>query len=212
MGAAAGAQQSKGLCFRGAVRPECSGFLIFEASAVASTGGQPHTFVTVVPVFNGQPQTLTNTVHDLPSYFSGTLGYLRVVGDRRAIGVIGELGYGTESRLGNVHRVAIMGRERREIGNFTVDGSAGPLGVEVFVPGRDCCSNRVHAYGATAEANVSYHDYIGILGGADLVHGGGRTSYAARAGLRAGSWAAVATSIVVGVGAFVVISALASGT
>lgn len=204
------AADAQGLCFRGPVRRQCSGFVVYEGSAVASSGGPARQFLIVGPVFNGKADTITNTVHDLSSYFSGSIGYLQVVGDRRAVGAVVELGFSNESSLGNSHRLSVVARERREIGNATVEASAGPLGVQVFRPTTNgsCCPERAIAYGGTVEGAVTYRDYVGLTAGADLVHGAGRTTGALRAGVRVGSWAAVATSILLGAAAYMVISSI----
>lgn len=204
------AARAQGLCFRGPIRQQCSGFVVFEGSAVASTGGPARHFLIVGPVFNGKADTLINTIHDLSSYFSGSLGYLHVVGDKEAIGAVVELGFSNESSLGNSHRLSVVARERREIGNATVEASAGPLGVQVFRPTTrgSCCPERQLAYGGTLEGAVTYRDYIGLTAGADLIHGAGRTTGALRAGVRVGSWAAVATSILLGAAAYMVISSI----
>lgn len=211
LAASAAAQNGKKLCFTGPVRAECAGFLVFEASAVASASPS-HEYRTVVPRYNSTPDTLVERLNDLPSYFAGSIGYLRVVGDRHARGIVGTLGYGNQSALGNTHRIALSLRDRREIGNATVEMGAGALAAQVFIPGTACCFDRVYAYGASVEGALTYHDYIGVTGGLDVVHGGGRTSPAVRAGIRTGSWAAVATSIIVGAGAVLLIAALAGGT
>jgi len=204
-GAAAPAQ---GLCFRGPVRRQCSGFVVFEGSANASTGGPARRLLTVYPTGNGTQDTLVNTAHDLPSNFNGSLGYLAVVGDKRAVGAVVELGFGNESSVGSSHRFAIVARERSEVGNATVDASAGPLGVEVFRTPNDgaCCVDRARAYGGTVEGALTYRDYVGLTAGADLVHGAGRTTAAIHVGARVGSWVAVATSVFLGVAAIMVIS------
>jgi len=201
---------AQGLCFRGPIRQQCSGFVVFEGSAVASTGGPDRHFLIVGPVFNGKADTIVNTMHDLSSYFSGSLGYLQVVGDKRAVGAVVELGFSNESSLGNSHRLSVVVRERREIGNATVEASAGPLGVQVFRPATNgsCCPERQLAYGGTVEGALTYRDYVGLTAGADLIHGAGRTTGALRAGVRVGSWAAVATSILLGAAAYTVISSI----
>ena len=183
---------------------------MFEGSAVASTGGPGRQFLIVSPVFNGNADTITNTVHDLSSYFSGSLGYLAVVGDKRAVGAVVELGFSNESSLGNSRRLSVVARERREIGNATVEASAGPLGIQVFRPrtNGNCCPDRAMAYGGTVEGALTFRDYIGLTAGADLIHGAGRTTGALRAGVRVGSWAAVAASVLLGAAAYAVISSL----
>ena len=204
------AAHAQGVCFRGPIRHQCSGFVVFEGSAVASTAGPARRFHIVGPVFNGKADTITNVVHDLSSYFSGSLGYLKVVGDKRAVGAVVELGFSNEASLGNSHRLSVVARERREIGNASVEASAGPLGVQVFRPRTmgNCCPSRAIAYGGTIEGAVTYRDYIGLTAGADLIHGAGRTTAGLRAGVRVGSWAAVATSILLGTAAYMVISSI----
>ena len=204
------AAHAQGLCFRGPIRRQCTAFVVFEGSAVASTGGPNRHFLIIGPVFNGKADTIVNTVHDLSSYFSGSLGYLQVVGDRRAVGAVVELGFSNESSLGNSHRLSVVARERREIGNATVEASAGPLGVQAFRPTTrgSCCPERTLAYGGTVEGALTYRDYVGLTAGADLIHGAGRTTGALRAGVRVGSWAAVATSILLAAAAYTVISSI----
>jgi len=146
-----------------------------------------------------------NRFHDLPTYFSGSLGYLRVVGPRSAIGGIAELGFNANADQGVAHRVAVTARVRRQYANAALDLGAGPLGVQVFLPDRNpCCIDRTIAYGATAEASLLFRGYVGLIAGADLVHGGGRTSGAVHVGVRAGSYASVAAAAVTAaLGAFV---------
>ena len=186
-------------CFSGQIRPACSGFAIFEGSAVLSTGGGERTSTTIVPIppDQGGPQALVNRFHDLPTYFSGSLGYLRVVGPRSAIGGVAELGFNANADNGVAHRVAVTARLRRQYANAALDLGAGPLGVQVFVPDRQpCCVERTIAYGATAEAALLFRGYLGLTAGADLIHGGGRTSGALHVGVRSGSYATVAAAAV----------------
>lgn len=181
---------------------------------MASTGPVSKEIRTSVPVSSGPPTELVTRVHDLPSYFSGALGYLHVVDTVTALGVVAELGYGNRADLGNTHRVAITGRARRKLGDFAADVGAGPLGVEVFVPSSSsarCCNDRVIAYGGTAEGAMLYRGILGVAAGADLVHGGGRTSFAVHGGLRSGSYGTVVAAILTAAGAALVFAALAHG-
>ena len=202
--------QGPTVCFSGPIRSACSGFLIFEASAIASSAGVSTEIRTVVPVRSGPPPVLVNRVRDLPSYFSGGLGYLHVVNEKTAVGAVVELGYANTSDLGNSHRLAITGRARRQLGQFAADVGAGPLGVEVFVPtpNQSCCSERVHAYGATAEGAVLYRGWLGLTAGVDAIRGGGRSSFAVHGGARAGSYGAVATAIILGLASAVLFAGL----
>ena len=190
------AQQAR-VCFSGVARPTCSGFILFEGNAVASAGSSEFTINTTTPTTTG-PFVLVHRIHDLPSYFSGALGYVHVVNSNTAIGPVAELGFANTSELGNAHRVAVTGRFRRWLGNTVLDVGAGPLGVEVFTPSRsgDCCTDKVTAYGATLETAVTYKGLAGITLGADAIHGAGRTSAGLHAGLRVGSYGAVASAVV----------------
>lgn len=199
-----GAQAS--VCFSGPIRPQCAGFIVFEGSAVISRGGGEHTSTLVVPIppGNGGPITIVNHFHDLPSFYSGSLGYVHVVGMRSAIGAVAELGFSNTSDLGNAHRVAITARARRQFANVALDVGAGPLGVQVFEAGiTSCCTDRTIAYGGTVETAVMYRGYLGVTAGADFINGAGRRSQAVHAGVRVGSYGAVAAAIATAaIGAF----------
>lgn len=186
-----------GVCFSGLVRPACSGFVLFEGTAVASGGSSELTLNTTVPTTTGNI-ILVHHVRDLPGYYSGALGYVHVVAPTTAIGAVAELGFSNTSELGNAHRVAITARARRWLGNAVLDVGAGPLGVEVFVPSTSggCCTDKVRAYGATLETSLTYRGLGGITIGADAVHGAGRTSTGLHAGVRVGSYGAVAAAVV----------------
>ena len=197
---------AQSVCFSGGVRPACSGFVLFEGTAAASGGSSAFTINTTTAPVGGT--ILVHRIHDLPSYFSGALGYVHVVGSNTAVGAVGELGFSNTSELGNAHRFAATARVRRWLGSGggVLDVGAGPLGVEVFTPSRngDCCTDRVRAYGATLEAALTYKGLAGITIGADAIHGGGRTSTGLHAGVRVGSYGAVATAVVTAaLGAFV---------
>ena len=197
--------QHSGICFSGVVRPACSGFLLFEGNAVASGGSDEFTINTTTPTSTG-PLVLAHHMRDLPSYFSGSLGYVHVVNATTAVGAVGELGFANSSELGNTHRFAATVRVRRWLGNAVLDVGAGPLGVEVLTlsPRGDCCTDKVRALGATLETALSYRGLAGLTLGADAIHGAGRTSTGLRAGLRVGSYGAVATAVVTAaLGAFV---------
>jgi hypothetical protein len=193
-------------CFNGPIRPQCSGFILFEGSAVISRGGGEHSSTLVVPIppGNGGPITIVNHFHDLPSFYSGALGYVHVVGMRSAIGAVAELGFSNTSDLGNAHRVAITARARRQFTNAAVDVGAGPLGVQVFEAGTSsCCTDRTIAYGGTVETAVMYRGYVGLTAGADFINGAGRSSRAVHAGIRVGSYGAIAAAIATAaIGAF----------
>jgi hypothetical protein len=196
--------QQQGVCFKGVIRPSCSGFFLFEGTAVAS-GSSAFTINTTTPTTTG-PLVLAHHITDLPSFYSGALGYVHVVGSETAIGPVAELGFSNTSELGNAHRVAVTGRVRRWMGNTVIDVGAGPLGVEVFTPSRngDCCTDKVTAYGATLESALTYKGLVGVTLGADAIHGAGRTSTGIHAGVRVGSYGAVATAVVTAaLGAFV---------
>ncbi|HTE47457.1 MAG TPA: hypothetical protein VK636_19605 [Gemmatimonadaceae bacterium] len=198
VGCTSGAQAQSPACFSGSIRPQCSGFILFEGSAVISRGGGEHTSTTVVPIppGNGGPITLVNHFHDLPSFYSGALGYVRVVGTRSAIGAVAELGFSNTSDLGNAHRVALTARARRQFTNLALDVGAGPVGVQVFeARNGSCCTDRTIAYGATAETAVMYRGYLGLTAGADFINGAGRSSGAVHAGVRVGSYGAIAAAI-----------------
>jgi hypothetical protein len=196
--------QQPGICFSGVVRPSCSGFVLFEGTAVAS-GSSAMTINTITPSTTGNI-TLVHHIQDLPSYFSGALGYVHVIGTSTAVGPVLELGFSNTSELGNAHRVAVTGRVRRWLGNAVLDLGAGPLGVEVFTPSTSgsCCTDRVRAYGATLETALTYKSLGGITLGADAIHGAGRTSTGLHGGVRVGSYGAVAAAVVTAaLGAFV---------
>jgi hypothetical protein len=189
--------QQPGVCFSGVIRPSCSGFFLFEGTAVASGGSGPITINTITPSTAGNI-TLEHHIRDLPSYFSGAVGYVHVVRTKTAVGPVAELGFSNTSELGNAHRVAVTGRVRRWLGNAVLDVGAGPLGVEVFTPSAsgDCCTDKVRAYGVTLETALTYRSLGGITLGADAIHGAGRTSTGLHAGVRVGSYGAVAAAAV----------------
>ena len=198
------AAQQSGVCFSGVIRPACSGFVLFEGTAAASGGSSEFTINTTTAPVGGS--ILVHRIHDLPSYFSGALGYVHVIGPTTAVGAAGELGFSNTSELGNAHRVAATVRVRKWFGATVLDVGAGPLGVEVFTPSRngDCCTDRVNAYGATLETALTYKGLAGVTIGADAIHGAGRTSTGLHAGVRVGSYGAVATAVVTAaLGAFV---------
>jgi hypothetical protein len=195
---ASAAPAQSAACFNGPIRPSCSGFIVFEGSAVISRGGGEHTSTVVVPISpgNGGPITIVNHFHDLPSFYSGALGYVRVVGTRSAIGAVAELGFSNTSDLGNAHRVALTARARRQFTNLALDVGAGPIGVQVFEAGSaSCCTDRTIAYGGTMETALMYRGYLGLTAGADFINGAGRSSGAVHAGVRVGSYGAVAAAI-----------------
>ena len=189
--------QQPGVCFSGVIRPGCSGFILFEGNAVASGSQDEFTINTTTPTTTG-PIILAHHIRDLTSYYSGALGYIHVVGAKTAIGPVVELGFSNTSELGNAHRVAVTGRMRRWFGDAVLDVGAGPLGVEVFTLSRrgDCCTDKVKSYGATLEAALTYKGLAGVTLGADAIHGAGRTSTGLHAGVRVGSYGAVATAVV----------------
>ena len=184
--------QTPGVCFSGVVRPACSGFLIFEGTAVAAASNESRIAGTIP----GATTTFFRPVHDLPAFYGGALGYVHVVGGNTAIGPVAELGF-SNSDFGNAHRVAVTGRVRRWLGDAVLDVGAGPLGVQVFTasPYGNCCSDRVIAYGATLETALTYKGLVGFTVGADAVHGGERTSTGIHAGVRVGSYGAVAAAV-----------------
>jgi hypothetical protein len=191
--------RAQGLCFKGPIRPQCSGFLIFEGSAAVARGGTDERAPFQVPIGNGN--TLTSFVHyrDLPGYYSGSLGYLRVMDPRTAIGAVGELGFSNTSDVGNARRFALTGRWRRQLSNFSFDAGAGPLFAQVFsAPANGCCVERKLGYGGTVETALLYRGYAGLTAGADVINGAGRTSAGVHAGVRVGSYGAVAASAVTG--------------
>ncbi len=189
--------QQPGVCFSGVIRPACSGFVLFEGNAVASGGSSEFTLQSILPTTTGNI-VLEHHVRDLPGYYSGALGYVHVVGATTAIGAVAELGFSNTSELGNAHRVAATARVRRWLGNAVLDMGAGPLGVEVFTPSAnsDCCSDKVKAYGVTLETALTYKSLGGLTLGVDAVHGAGRTSTGLHAGVRVGSYGAVAAAVV----------------
>ena len=199
--------QQAGVCFSGVARPSCSGFFLFEGTAVASGGSSEFTLNTITPSGSG-PIILPHHIHDLPSYFSGALGYVHAIGAKTAVGPVAELGFSNTSELGNAHRVAVTARVRHWLGrgSAVLDVGAGPLGVEVFTPSvnGDCCTDKVKAYGVTLETALTYRSLGGITVGADAIHGAGRTSTGLHAGVRVGSYGAVAAAAVTAaLGAFV---------
>jgi hypothetical protein len=201
---AALAAQQAGVCFAGVIRPACSGFVLFEGTAAASGGSSEFTINTTTAPVGGS--VLVHRIHDLSSYYSGALGYVHVVGSATAIGAVAELGFSNTSELGNAHRFAATARVRRWVGDAVLDVGAGPLGVEVFTasPNGNCCTDKVRAYGGTLETALTYKSLVGIALGADAIHGGGRTSAGLHAGVRVGSYGAVATAVVTAaLGAFV---------
>lgn len=184
---------SRGTCFRGRIRAACNGFVVLEASANASQGGS-HSSVVQNPPGSDPPRT-TFFYDDLPSYLSGSFGYVRVVDARTAIGGVVEVGFPDDL---TPSRVALMARCRRQLTDATLDVSAGPLTVGVRqqqVTGLEA----PRAFGATVETALLYHGYAGLTGGIDVIHGAGRTTAGVRAGIRTGSYAAIATTVISGV-------------
>ena len=197
--------QQPGVCFSGVARPACSGFFFLEGTAAASGGSSEFTINTTTPSTTG-PIILAHHMRDLPSYVSGALGYVHVVNSNTAVGAVGELGFANSSELGNTHRFAATVRVRRWLGAVVLDVGAGPLGVEVLTlsPYGDCCTDKVRSYGATLETALSYKGWAGLTLGVDAIHGAGRTSTGLHAGVRVGSYGAVATAVVTAaLGAFV---------
>jgi hypothetical protein len=191
--------RAQGTCFRGPIRPACSGFVLFEASAAAARGGTDRNAPFDVPLGNGG--TTTSNVHarDLPGYYSGSLGYVRVVDPRTAIGVVGELGISNTANAGDLARFAVKGRWRRQLGTWSFDADAGPLVAQVLnVPRQGCCFGQANAYGGTMETALLYRGYGGVMAGADLIHGAGRTSGGLHAGLRVSSYTTVIAAAAAG--------------
>ena len=201
---------AQGTCFRGPIRPACSGYVLLEVTGVAPVGDNEHVETFSRLRGSAPPSTSTVRFEDLPGYFSGALGYVRVINSNTAIGGVGELGFSNTSNMGDARRVAVTGRWRRQLSNWTLDVGTGPLGVQVF-NGRTvtCCTEDAMAYGGTVETALMYKGYGGLSAGADVVHGAGRTSTAGHIGVRLGSYGTVimgaltaitATALVVSLG------------
>lgn len=192
--------RAQGTCFRGPIRAACTGFVVFEASAIASQGNQ-HVDVLQYPPGNDPARTIL-FYDDLPSYLAGSLGYVRVVDPRTAIGGVVEVGLPDDL---TPPRTAVMARWRRQLTSANLDVGAGVLAVGV----RQQDLSGMHptrAFGVTGETALLYRGYAGFTVGADLVHGAGRTTVAARLGLRTGSYAAIGATIVSAVGVFIGLS------
>jgi hypothetical protein len=204
------ALHAQGTCFRGPIRPACSGFVLLEATGVAPVGDKEHVEIFSRPSGSGQPSTSTVRFQDLPGYFSGALGYVRVINSNTAIGGVGELGFSNTSNMGEARRVAVTGRWRRQLSNWTLDVGAGPLGVQVFngTP-LTCCVEDAMAYGGTVETALMYKGDGGLTAGADVVHGAGRTSSAAHIGVRLGSYGTVIMGALTAITATVLVVSLA---
>ena len=129
------------------------------------------------------------TLGEQPAIVSGSLGYLRVRDRTTAIGVVGQVGANGMFYRGTLPRVAVTVRWRRQLTGWTLDGGAGPLATQLHVP-----SKGGYAYGATLETAVMYRGYVGLMAGADLVHGEGRTIPALRGGVRFGSYGTIVAS------------------
>lgn len=129
------------------------------------------------------------TIGQPPAMVSGSLGYLRVRDGTNAIGIVGQVGANSMFYTGTLPRVAVTARWRRQLPGLTLDRSAGPLATQLFAP-----SKGGYAYGATLETAVMYRGYVGLMAGADLVQGEGRTIAALRGGVRFGSYATIVAS------------------
>src|SRR4051812_47934729 len=86
LGCMAPALHAQGTCFRGPIRPTCSGFVLLESTGVAPVGDNEHVETLSRPIGSGPPSTSTVRFQDLPGYFSGALGYVRVINSNTAIG------------------------------------------------------------------------------------------------------------------------------
>ena len=190
------AQSASPVCFSGVARPACSGFILLEGSAATTAGAKEHTIVTIFPAQTG-PVVIQHHLDDLPSYLGGGAGYLHMVGRAWAVGIAGELdGTNPVNQDGTANRVAITGRARHWTGNVVLDVGAGSLAAQIFTPAANGSGvdDRILARGATIETAVSYKSLVGVVVGADAIHGGNRWSSAIRVGIRAGSYGAIAAA------------------
>lgn len=189
--------RAQGTCFKGPIRPGCSGFVLLEGSATTALGGADRRATFDIAHLDSTMGTYFVRYRDLPGYYSGSLGYVRVIDPRTAIGAVGELGLTTSSEAGDTQRLALTGRWRRQLPNWTLDAGAGPLLTQVFdAPSRTCCAGQTMAYGGTAETALLYRGQIGLTAGADLIHGAGRTSGGLHAGVRVGSYSSVVAAAI----------------
>lgn len=183
--------QAQGTCFSGPIRQACRGFLILETTGVASAGFDEHTESFTLPPGAGLPSTREVRYHDLPSYVSGAVGYVGVVDSNTAIGGVAEFGFS------NARRIALTARWRRQLPGWTLDVAAGPITTGIREPTTfSCCSQRATAYGGTLETAVMLRGYGGVTLGGDVVRGLGRTSTAAHAGVRIGSYGTVVAATI----------------
>lgn len=146
---------------------------------------------------------------DLPSYVSGAVGYVEVIGSKTAIGGVAEFGFN------GGRRVALTARWRRQLPNGTLDVGAGPLDVKIFQPTTfTCCSQRDNAFGGTVETALMLNGYGGLTVGADVIRGVGRTSTAGHIGVRLGSYGTVVgatVSAIAVLGVVVLLGAIGPG-
>src|SRR4051812_34819079 len=78
--------RAQGTCFTGPIRPSCKGFLLLEATGVASGGLDEHTESFSLTTGSGVAVMRSARYRDLPSYVSGSIGYVGVIDSRTAIG------------------------------------------------------------------------------------------------------------------------------
>lgn len=185
--AQAQAKKEPSFCFRGRPLPTCGAFLILEPGA----SGQ-------VVRAGGIPIASPSNSKDPNGFVTIDLGAMVNRPDRSAIGATAELGVGQRSS----RRLALELRRRQWLSDrIAFDLGAGPVeinGRESFVPLQPGAG-----YGATAHAGLVLMDLATVTTSVDLVQGR-RTQLSLSLGGRLGSYAGVATTLVLtGLGALV---------
>lgn len=172
---------------------ECGNFVFFDAELVAGLLRAPHTLAPQASTTGGIRFT-GMLEEDLGHYGSGIVGFMSNRDSVHSLGASFEFGY-----AGAQHpRVSAKLHRRTWFANrSSLDVSAGPLAAEVLRvddgPQSRCldCLERAWSYGVTSDVAVTERHGFGLVGGADLITGNGRTSFGLHAGARTESATAV---------------------
>lgn len=161
------------ICFRGRPLPRCRAFWLTEMSFQRRIAG------------SGEGAT-----RDLHGHLGWELGGMVNVDSTKAFGGTVMVGTGESGA-----RVAVKGRARRWIdpSGGTLDLSAGAVRVVVSPDARRAAAP---GYGLTADAALGWGDFGAVTLGADVVRARGELAGAAYAGVRLGSYPALAASAV----------------
>ena len=159
------------ICFRGRPLPRCRAFWLTEMSFQRRIAG------------SGEGST-----RDLHGHLGWELGGMVNLDSTRAVGGTVMVGTGESGA-----RVAVKGRARRwfDPSGGTLDISAGAVRV-VVSPGER--RSAAPGYGLTGDVALGWGDLGAVTLGADLVRSRGELAGAAYAGVRLGSWPALAAS------------------